>query len=498
MVWKKNFVSVILWAVYFLGISAALMYNVYGAVVEGGLLNSGEAALMAAGSCAGIALLFILCRLAARRFPVSFCQGDSEAASLIEGVLFIALITAGIFLRIVNLDHAGEDAAYYDIAKVTENSGILEVTHGATYLYLCLLRILFLIVGNKWIAGIVLQLVLQFVAAFSLYGAVRKVAGTVAGLILLGTMMLLPAQVISGLTYSPQISYLCIYSMGFLCVNAFLEGVAVGQRKRLSRIFLIFFTGGLISFACYLDVLGLTLVIPVLFALHMKKDQSIRREAVWSVLVVLVLTVLFFGGFICMDAFLSEKDVLNIVNAWGEVFCVKTRDMWFWYGEDILTKILVPGLMVFGAWGFWSCGKYHRFSLWITMLLLLCVMSYFHVSVEHMDIEIYFLMVGSILAGIGIRECICDDKCGDVECIDLSVDDDVDQDFKEAEGMETLQEEYTEEMKTQEAPKQVKYIENPLPLPKKHVKKVLEYSVEPQEEWMHFDIEISEEDDFDI
>ncbi len=498
MVWKKNFASVILWAVYFLGISTALMYHIYGAVVEGGLQKSGETVLWAVAGLAGIILLFVLCRLAAKRLPVSFGQGGSEADGLIEGVLFIALVTAGILLRIVNFEHAGEDAAYYEIAKVTEKGGILEVAHGATYIYVCLLRVLFLIVGNKWIAGIVLQLVLQFVAAILFYIAVRKVAGTVASLIFLGMTMLLPGQVMSGLTYSPQMCYLCIYAITFLCVNAFLEGQARGQSNRRSRILLLFFAGALIGLACYLDVLGLTLVLPVLFALHVKKEHSIRREAVWSVLVVLVLAVLFFGGFICMDAFLSEKDILSILNTWGEIFCAKTRDLWFWYGEDTLTGILLLSLMVFGAFGFWICEKYHSFSLWIVMLLLLCVMGYFHLPVEYMDVELYLLIVGSILSGIGIRECMRDGKCREVASDNQSVNENVDEDCLEAECMEKLQGENTEEIKMQEAPKQVKYIENPLPLPKKHVKKTLEYSVEPPEERMHFDIEISEEDDFDL
>lgn len=506
MVWKKNFLSVILWAAYFLGISAALVYHVFGAVVESGLQGSDTASLLAAGTWAGIILLFVLCRLAAKRLPVRFLRGDSETAGLIEGVLFIALITAGLYLRIVSLDHAGESAAYYEIAKVTENGGILEVTHGATFFYVCLLRILFLIVGNKWIAGIWLQLVLQFVAAILLYAAVRKLAGAVAALVVLGMMMLLPTEIMRGLVYSPQMFYLCIYAVGFLCAAVFLDRLARGQRKLWSLLLSLLFTGAWIGLACYLDVLGLTLLLPVLFALHVKKERSIGREVVWSVLVVLILAVLFFGGFICMDAYLSEKDVLSILNAWFEMFRMKTQDMWFWYGEDMVTRILVLGFMVFGACGFWASGNYHRFSLWITMLLLLCVMSYFHMPVQNMDVEMLLLIVGSILAGIGIRECICGDKGKDVdevsameevECMEPTVD--ADENKLETESMEKLQTEIKEEeLKMEETPKQVKYIENPLPLPKKHVKRSLDYSVEPQEELMHYDIEVSEGDDFDI
>ena len=122
------------------------------------------------------------------------------------------------------------------------------------------------------------------------------------------------------------------------------------------------------------------------------------------------------------------------------------------------------------------------------MLLLLCVMSYFHLPVEYMDVEWYLLIVGSILSGIGIRECMCIGKCREATCENLFVGENVQEDWMEAEGMEQLQ----------EVPKQVKFIDNPMPLPKKHVKKAIEYSVEPPEELMDFDIEISEEDDFDL
>ena len=42
-------------------------------------------------------------------------------------------------------------------------------------------------------------------------------------------------------------------------------------------------------------------------------------------------------------------------------------------------------------------------------------------------------------------------------------------------------------------------IENVLPLPKRHINKVVEYSYEPSEAEMHYDIELTEEtSDYDI
>ena len=46
--------------------------------------------------------------------------------------------------------------------------------------------------------------------------------------------------------------------------------------------------------------------------------------------------------------------------------------------------------------------------------------------------------------------------------------------------------------------KKVHMIENPLPLPKKHVKRTLDYSREVPEGKYDFDLEVDEKDDFDI
>ena len=44
----------------------------------------------------------------------------------------------------------------------------------------------------------------------------------------------------------------------------------------------------------------------------------------------------------------------------------------------------------------------------------------------------------------------------------------------------------------------VNFIENPLPLPKKHVKRTMDYGIEIPAEQMEFDIQTSDMDDFDI
>ena len=52
---------------------------------------------------------------------------------------------------------------------------------------------------------------------------------------------------------------------------------------------------------------------------------------------------------------------------------------------------------------------------------------------------------------------------------------------------------------TETKEQKIELIENPLPLPKKHEKKQMDYAFEPDESEMHYDIELTEENaKFDI
>ena len=53
-------------------------------------------------------------------------------------------------------------------------------------------------------------------------------------------------------------------------------------------------------------------------------------------------------------------------------------------------------------------------------------------------------------------------------------------------------------MDTNQENKKVEYIENPLPVPKKHIRKTMDYAFIPNESQMKYDIQVSDNDDFDL
>ncbi|MDE6901879.1 MAG: hypothetical protein K2P22_03955, partial [Lachnospiraceae bacterium] len=69
---------------------------------------------------------------------------------------------------------------------------------------------------------------------------------------------------------------------------------------------------------------------------------------------------------------------------------------------------------------------------------------------------------------------------------------------EEIEVLDLTKEETPEEQQAEEPVKKPRYIKNPLPLPKKHVRRQMDYQYTVDDKDMNYDVEVGDDDDFDL
>lgn len=483
MSWKKNAFSYILWGVY----TAAVIPGFF--II--GMYAAGQLGIdepLVAGGAAGLLLLAVLGGfLLLRRFlrPAGEKKESGISWDVVGKIAVVGLLGAGLFVRLSCLVYAGEEASYFDAAMVAEGAEIPQITHGAVYLYLQVLRLLFLVAGNKWMAGIYLQIALQLAACVILYFGVKRLSGGFPALVMTAFLMLSPHQILQGLVYSPAMLYLCVYGIGLLCITSYLERSARGRVNSVYDALLLLFTGALTAFVCYLDITGVTLL---LFAagvlwLRKKKPHSIWGNSLLGLVVLMVSTAGFFCVYLGLDAYASGKSFAGVFRAWQALYQVLGYDAYFWLGRngDYVICLVMFLLMAVGAVGFWFRKKGEKLSPWIVVMAGLSAFEFLHITTAEVD---GFLLMGwmlAVLSGIGAQSMFWHDKLP----------------AREREAAPEEKELVVLDEGIPDKPK-VQYIENPLPLPKKHVKKVMDFVYDPKEHELDYDVQVKEDDDFDI
>lgn len=608
MRWKKSVFSYVMWAVYSLGVCL-----VYGSIlIETGNELGIESKAGAIGMAAMVWLVLILMFTGMRR-PVS--RGGILAVKSSKGregkkrKIWLAAETAGVafllilgfVLRIFCLDYAGEEAAYFETARMVQGQGIPQVAHGAAYVYLQVLHFLFLLVGNKWMAGIWLQIFLQMTACILLYLGVRRLAGRMPALVMAAFLMFSPARIAEGLTYSPRMLYLCIYAVGLLCIALFLDKRAKGAIRYGYDWILLFLAGTMAAVVCYLDITGVTLLLLASSVLWLRKEpkKNLWGNSLLELLVILAGAAVSFSGCMALDAFASGKKIGGVWRAWCSLYQAKAYDNAFWLpteGERITFLVLFT-LLFLGILSFWCRKLSEKNSPWMLMLIGVCLIQFFHMSAEGMDAGGLFFWICTVMAGNAVADCFyhdvhrsakerkedreeekfvmrdepeespvesteepvedvnypeedMDEAAGNIEQSAENTDEagneerltedeeqiaeamditesigktaenrheagneeqlsesieQIEEDVDESETMEQPVENMDEDAEDMEQPTgaarasgKVKLLDNPLPLPKKHIRKVMDYRVQPEESDMEYDIEVDEDDDFDI
>lgn len=505
MSWKKNGCSYMLWFIY--SAAAACLCVCVGVRLCTGAGYEAAAGLFFAGAAlviSGLAVLLLhkLTNFVGRK---STKKKNEAVAPILESLGAIILFAAGIWLRVQETSGMQVQSAYFDAAKVVEGQTIPMVVHGATYVYLTLLHLVCLLFGNKIAAAVVLQVILQLMAFIFLYFAVRRLAGAVPALVMLAFAMLSPGLIRESGELSPGMLFLFF----FAAVMAF--GAWLSSKGRPWAFGLAGVLGGAV---CYLDVSGILLLVYILGLAFLKPDQEPAEKRkvrfgssfqIWSL-------GGFLAGFfvlIAADALFCGKNVGNILEAWmalyspGEFELPQALSAEGISGEVILLSCcLLPGI-----YSFWCRKKKERFRIWIFMVILSGGLQCLQMTAEELDGSTLLYILLSVLAGVGIREIFSEP---------VKAPDHMEQTpFKQAEEEEfTILREFDKDRKTQDMQEekaenkerkeeekaqkqQINYIENPLPLPKKHEKKVMDYKIScaVQDD---FDFPVEDNDDFDL
>ena len=256
MNWKKNPFSYILWIIYtaavsvgVLGIATTICYK------TGYPMEYGIAITIGYLVVAGLMVLSVHKLWKKTDLPMRY--DDNVAMRVAEGLFVVLLLFLGSYLRmkfVMLTSVSVEGMVYYDAAMVTEAGGVPQVVHGAPYLYLQLLHLLLVFVGNKLAVAVTLQIVLQLLVAIVLYVTVRKLAGALAGMFTIAFLTISPYMVANVMELSPAFLFLLLYLFALLCMGGIL------QKSKGNPLWYVM-TGVMAGVVCYLDIFGVTLFL---------------------------------------------------------------------------------------------------------------------------------------------------------------------------------------------------------------------------------------------
>ncbi len=399
-----------------------------------------------------------------------------DFSARLEQILILSFVALAFIIRVLLLENAGEEAAYFEVCKVTEANGIqVQPVQGSVYFYCMLLHGLFHVVGNHWIAGIWLQIILQLIGAVLICLGLKKIINKIPAYLAFAYILFSPSGIKAGITYSPQILYFCVFAAVFYFVADYLKrSVEIEETRRFMWVYTIVL-GVFIGVCCYLDISGIVLLLLwSVLPMVKRREYTTIWLARWPVGIVVALLTTLVIAFI--DACISKTGVGNILQAWGILYGSPEFDY-----EILVSKlsgdfVFLIILSCMGCFSFWRRTNTERFTPFIFITIAMGILVFGGITTENMPGTYLLFVCLTMLASISVTEMFCN------------------------EDLVKLRAERSKENKKveQEVVKKVEFIENPLPVPKKHIRKTMDYAFIPEEIDMKYDIYVPDNDDFDL
>ena len=296
-------------------------------------------------------------------------------------------------------------------------------------------------------------------------------------------MMFAPSAVKISLLYAPDMLYFLIWTLGLLFVVLYLNAGVKGTKRHLIGFEIWMWIaavliGALIGFLTYVDVSGIVLLIPVLMLPMVLREAKKKGIGIGRMLLAVAAAAGGFAGFIFLDGLLSGTGFLRVLYAWGSTFQPEAPDLVLLMQNSSLEVMILLVLMAVNVFSFYRRRDRDVTTVWILMTFVMAVLYVMGITTVSMNGRPLLLILMCISAAVSFKELFW-----------VKIDDVTQKAPKEVVKEKII-------IPAEEAT--IQFIENPLPLPKKHVKRTMDYAFVPEAAKMNYDIEISENDDFDV
>ncbi len=522
---KSKIPDICIWVLYALATCASLVLLAFALSARSGYITvAGIVGAVVTALLPGASVVWVH-KLVQKEELRRFFAEKRTTCVIVEALFFVAMLVGMLLLRPEVSWNVAGDAAY-KAAQVTPGEFYVIEPHGGYRVYLYLLNFALLLFGNRPFGAIVLQLVLLICAVICMYFGVRKLAGPVAALMATAFLGFAPYMLEETSRLNGFLTFLFCYGIALNFIGGIANAMA--NSKRLwEQIFaaLCYVAAGIfVGFSCYLDVAGITLLViltgVICFDGTRQDDEidyrdeetirpgSLRAFEKWFEEVLSSPAVVFIGiVLVAVIAFWRMHG--EFASLFRQLSLCVPKGYWFYiptaWNGGLLDMVLVNALLVFGCVSFWCTRSLGKRGVWIFAAMLMAVGVSFGMSAPDYFGDYAFLyLLCVILAGAGIEDAFAR-KLPKVERVKAEkklfkkkkTEDALTENIVEQPPESTVdsdnsaaEEERLEPVDiTANMPKMptINFIENPLPLPKKHERKIMDY-----------DYEVAEDDDFDI
>lgn len=328
--------------------------------------------------------------------------------------------------------------------------------------YISFLSVIFSFLGNKEEIVPVINLILQMLGIVFYYYGAKKLFHRIFPLatVVIGSLLTI--------CFYPVTADNSMHLVWFLSGFLFWTGTGCLLGKPIKRVLL----GVLLGIFCYIDISGFILFITFTLLILMTKEVVVKGNRIPLIYFLYFLLGNINGYFVMFYLWNQFRFDFLVLEKW---FQDKTA---FWNSSDMINQYLSI-VIIFG----------------------IVIIYYFITSSKKKSSE---GVENSTEGAFSLEEVVENSLTIDIPTEEISQnstekDISIEEIPENTEEKDISIEEISDIAEETEQPKPIKFIENPLPLPKKHVKKEMNYAFEPTQEQMHYDLNNYQiDDDYDL